>query len=83
MTVQPGCEYLTGGGVAAGLDQGGVHACVGDVGVQVEVGPPQGQRLADAHPGAQQHKHHVVQVRGSPGPTQQQAALVTSNTVLM
>jgi hypothetical protein len=83
LTVQSSYEYLIGGGIAAWLDEGGGHAHARDVGVQVEVGPLQGQRLTDAHPRAQQHKHHIVQVGRSPGATQHQAPLVASNTVLM
>jgi hypothetical protein len=54
LTVQSSDAYLSVGRVAAGLDQGGGHANERDVGIQVEVGPLQGQRLADAHPGGQE-----------------------------
>jgi len=40
LTVQFGYEDLTRGGIAAGLDQGGVDAYARDVGMPVEVGPP-------------------------------------------
>ena len=59
------------------------HAYARDVGVQVDVCPLQSQRLTDAHPRAEQQKHHLVQVARSSGATQQQATLVASNTVLM
>ena len=81
--MQPSYEHLPGGGIATWLDQGRGHAYVRDVGVQVEVCPLQSQRLTDAHPRAEQHQHHVVQIGRSRGATQQQAALVASNTVLM
>ena len=81
--MQSSYEDLSGGGVAAWLDQGGVHTHVWNVGVQVEVGPLQGKRLTDAHPRAQQQKHYVVQIGRSRGATQQHAGIVASNTVLM
>jgi hypothetical protein len=83
LTMQDGNEHLSGGGIAAGLDQRGGHPHARDVGVQVEVGPLQNQRLPDTHPRAQQHKHHVVQVARTPGATQQPATSVSSSTAVM
>jgi hypothetical protein len=48
LTVQTSHEHLTACGIAARLDQGGVHTHARHLGVQVEVSPLQSQHLTDA-----------------------------------